>query len=169
MVLNIFTRNIIRFIVLVLLQVLLLDNILLLDSVTPFFYVLFILLLPFEVPAWLIISLGFLLGLGVDMFGNTIGLHTSATVLMAYMRGSVLKMIAPRDGYEPGTFPRMHYYGFVWFFKYALILILAHHLCFFILDVFGFRHFLQTLADTLLTTAFTLAMVVLSQFFIYRK
>ena len=65
---NLYVRNIGRFIVLVLFQVLVLNNIQFSGYVNPFMYVLFILLLPFETPRWLLLLSGFLLGLSVDIF-----------------------------------------------------------------------------------------------------
>ncbi|MGF1584666.1 MAG: rod shape-determining protein MreD [Bacteroidales bacterium] len=162
-------RNILRIIVLVIFQVFILNNIQLSGFINPYFYVLFILLLPFETPGWLLLSLGFTIGLVIDLFSNTPGLHASATVFMAFLRPIVLDSFAPRDGYEPGTFPRIYYYGFGWFFQYSLILILAHHIFLFYMEVFRLSDFFLTLWRAILSTVFTLFLVVISQYFIYRK
>ncbi len=161
--------NIIRFIVLVFIQVFILNNIQFMGQVNPYMYVLFILLLPFETPKWFLLVAAFTLGFSVDLFSGTPGLHSSATVLMAFMRPFVLNHFAPRDGYEPGTFPRAHYYGFLWFSKYASILIVIHHLALFYLEVFHFHNFFFTLWRALLSSAFSIILVILSQFFIYRR
>ena len=79
-------RNIIRFAILVLIQILLLNNIQISGHIVPYFYILFILLMPFETPGWMLLFAGFALGLSVDMFGQTLGMHTSATVFMAFLR-----------------------------------------------------------------------------------
>ena len=80
---KLFGRNIIRFVILVLLQVLVLDNIQISGHIVPHFYVLFILLMPFETPNWLLLLTAFALGLSVDMFNHTLGMHAAATVFMA--------------------------------------------------------------------------------------
>jgi cell shape-determining protein MreD len=162
-------RNIIRFFILILVQVLLLDNVLLGGYLNPYFYVLFILLMPFETPRWLLLVAGFLLGLSIDLFTNTLGMHTAATVLMAFMRPWVLSLFAPRDGYEPETYPRIYYYGLGWFAGYAAILTLLHHLVLFYVEVFHFQYFFTTLLRVILSTALTTSTVILSQFFIFRK
>ena len=162
-------RNIIRFIILVLIQIFLLDNIQISGHIIPYFYILFILLMPFETPGWLLLFTGFALGLSVDMFGQTLGMHTTATVFMAFIRPYILRAIAPRDGYETGTFPRIYYYGFNWFLKYALILILAHHMVLFYTEVFRFSEFFSTLLRVLLSSLFSVILVMLSQYFIFRK
>ena len=166
---NFLYRNIGRFIVLVLIQVLILDNIQFSGYVNPFIYVLFILLLPFETPNWLIILLGFVLGLTIDLFSNTIGMHAFATVFMAFLRPYVLKIIEPHDGYEPGTFPRLYYFGFTWFLKYSIILVFLHHLFLFYIEVFRFTDFFSTLMRVILSVLFSMVIIVLSQYFILRK
>ena len=166
---NLLIRNTGRFIVLVLLQVLLIDHMQISGYIQPFFYVIFILLLPFETPGWLVLVSAFFLGLSIDFFENTPGLHASATVFMGFLRPGLLKLIAPRDGYEPQTYPRIFYYGTNWFVKYSLILIFAHHLMLFFLEVFTMTYFFETLLRVFLSTIFSFVLIVLSQFLIYRK
>ncbi len=162
-------RNILRFAVLVFLQVFLLNNIQLSGFINPYLYVLFILLLPFETARWFLLFAAFTLGLTIDIFSKTPGLHSSATVLMAFLRPYVLNYLAPRGGYDPGTYPRVYYYGPGWFFKYASVLIFIHHLFLFYLEVFHFYDFFFTLWRVVLSSAFSVFLVVLSQYFIYRR
>jgi rod shape-determining protein MreD len=154
---------------LVLLQVLVLNNILFLGWINPFIYILFILLIPFETPGWLLLLTAFGLGISIDSFSNTPGLHTSATVAMAYLRPYVLRLIAPREGYEPGTFPRMHYFGFGWFLKYSAILVLAHHIILFSVEAFTWVDFHFTLFRAAVSAVFSTILIMISQFFMYRK
>ncbi len=162
-------RNIVRFAILVLVQVLILNNIQVSDFIVPYFYVLFILLLPFETPKWLLLLSAFVLGLTIDLFMQTPGMHTAATVFMAFLRPKVLEMSAPRDGYEPGTYPRLYYYGFQWFLRYSVILVLAHHFVLFYIEVFRFSEFFSTLLRVLLSSLLSVILIMLSQYFIYRK
>jgi rod shape-determining protein MreD len=161
--------NIVRFAILVLVQVLILNNIQVSDFIVPYFYVLFILLLPFETPKWLLLLSAFVLGLTIDLFMQTPGMHTAATVFMAFLRPKVLEMSAPRDGYEPGTYPRLYYYGFQWFLRYSVILVLAHHFVLFYIEVFRFSEFFSTLLRVLLSSLLSVILIMLSQYFIYRK
>ncbi len=166
---NLFARNAARFIILVLFQVLVLNNIQFSGFVNPFMYVLFILLLPFEIPRWVLLVSGFLLGLSVDVFSNTLGLHASATLFMAFLRPYVLRVISPRDGYETGTYPRVFYYGIAWFINYAIILVFAHHLFLFYLEVFRLSEFFRTLLRVILSSSFSILIIVLSQYIVFRK
>jgi len=162
-------RNILRFAALVLFQVLVMDNIMISAYMIPYVYLLVIILMPFETPRWLLLLTGFMLGLSIDFFSHTLGMHTAATVLAAFVRPYLLKLLGPRDGYEPETFPRVYYYGFVWFVKYSLLLVFIHHLCLFYLEVFQLKDFLATLARVILSTLLSASTIVLSQFFVFRK
>ncbi len=162
-------RNIFRFVFLILLQVWVLNNIQFSGYINPYLYILFILLLPFETPGWLVILMSFLLGMSVDMFTDTIGMHASATVFIGFLRSFVLQSIAPRDGYEVGTFPRIYYYGFTWFLKYTLLLVFLHHLFLFTVQVFNFNSYHFVLLRTFLSTLFTSMLILLSQYIIFRK
>jgi len=166
---NFIVKNIIRFIILVLLQVTIFNNIQLNGFINPYLYVLFILLLPFETPPWLLLFLSFLMGFSVDVFSNTIGMHASACVFMGFLRPFILNYISVRDNYESNIEQGIYIYGFSWFFKYALILILGHHSFLFIVEVFSFNNFGDTALRITMSTIFTLTLVVTSQFVIAKK
>ena len=134
-------RNIVRFIVVITFQVLIMDNVMISGYMIPYVYLLFILLMPFETPQWVLLLSGFFLGLGIDLLENTPGLHTAATVLIAFVRPYLLSLLAPRDGYETDTFPRIHFYGFSWFLKYTLIIVVIHHFALFYLEIFQLKDF----------------------------
>jgi hypothetical protein len=166
---NIIAKNIFRFIVVVLFQVLVMDNIMLNGYLVPYIYILFLLLMPFETPMWVQLLAGFLLGLSIDLFENTLGMHTAATVLVAFLRPYLLNLLAPRDGYEPETYPRIHYYGFNWFLKYTLVVVVIHHFALFYLEVFQLKDFFSTLLRVFLSSILSTATIVLSQYFVFRK
>ena len=85
-------QNIFSFIVLILLQVLVLNNVQFLGFLNPYIYILFILSLPVKFPRWITLILGFVLGLIIDIFSNTIGIHAFATVLIAFFRAGIIKL-----------------------------------------------------------------------------
>jgi hypothetical protein len=167
--LNAIIRNIIRFIILILVQVLIIDNMELGRFINPFIYVLFIVLLPFETPNWLLLISGFILGISIDMFNDTAGMHAAACVFMAYIRPGILKLFSPREGYEIGTQPTIQHLGVPWFVSYSAILILLHHLVLFYIEIFRFSEFFSTFFRVIVSSLFTLILVVLSQYLFYRK
>ena len=166
---NTIIRNIIRFFVLIFVQVLIIKNIELGRFINPFVYVLFIIVLPFETPKWLLILTSFILGITIDMFYDTAGMHAAACVLMAYVRPGVLKLFSPRDGYEFGTQPTIQYLGTPWFLSYAGILVVLHHLVLFYIEIFRFSEFFSTFFRVIVSSIATLLLVVLSQYLFQRK
>jgi hypothetical protein len=165
---NLVTRNILRMVLLVLFQIAILDNIQVGGYINPYLYVLFILLLPFETPKWLLLLSAFAIGLSVDMFSDTIGIHTAACVFMAFCRPGVLALVSSKQDYELGLKPTLQDLGFKWFFSYSLILVVAHHVPLFFLEVFSFHELTQTLLRVGLSVIFTMFLLLLSQFITYR-
>jgi hypothetical protein len=162
-------RNIARFIFLVLLQVLVFNNIQVFAFITPFIYILFIILLPFETPKWFRLVLGFILGLTIDMFSNSGGIHTASTVLIAFISPWAQNMVSSKEEYEPGVQPGIKNQGFRWFFFYSLILTSAHHIFLFYLEVFSFVDFFRTLWHAMLNIVFTMVFIICSQYIFMRK
>ena len=158
---SLYIRYIGLFLFSVLTQVLIFDNIYMIGTVNIFIYVLFILMLPIETNKFLVLILAFILGLNVDIFNSTPGLHASATVLMAYVRPFVLNLYSPRDGYESNKLPGIKAYGLFWFIRYTLTLIVIHHFFLFFLEAFTFSHFFLTLLRILLSSVSTLLFVIL--------
>ncbi len=162
-------KYLIMLVVLVLLQTLILNNIQFSGYVNPYLYILFILLLPFETPRYLLLFMGFFLGLFIDIFSNTPGIHASATTFLAFLRPFTIDLISSRDNIEVSSTPRLHQMGFGWFMRYILILVLAHHLFLFFIEVFTFERFIYTLSRSLLSAFFTIVLIIVSQFLIFKE
>lgn len=157
------------FILLLLIQILVMNNIGFSGYVNPYVYILFILLLPLQMPAWLLLIIAFFTGLSVDMFAATAGLHTAATVLAAFVRPYILSVIAPRDGYEQGDESGIKENGFRWFLLYAGLMVFIHHFALFYIEVFRFKHFFLTFARVILSSLFSILFIVLIQVLIIRR
>lgn len=157
--------NILRFLLLLMLQVLVLDHLDVADGlITPYLYVLALLMLPFELPAWAALLIGAATGLLMDVFSSTPGMHMSACIVMMYARMHLLAMIAPREGYEYGLSATVPSMGLTWYFTYSGLLILLHHLWLFFVEMHSFDRFFGTFLRALLSAAFTLALCILAQF-----
>ena len=153
------------FIFLVLLQVLLFNNIQFSGYVNPYIYIMFILLLPVEIPSWLLLVLSFALGLILDFFSGSPGMHSSASVLTAFVRPFILRILSPRDGYEARSEPSMMAYGFRWFLSYTVLIVLIHHTALFYIEVFRFADFFRTMLRVLLSSLFTVTFILLIEFY----
>lgn len=164
-------KNIIRFILLILVQVFVLNKIILYELINPYLYLLFILLLPINIPRPALLFLGLVTGLCIDMFMNTMGMHAAACVLIAYLRPFILNILSPQGGFEmtAGKSPSLSTLGLVPFITYATILILIHHAVYFTLEVFGFSNLWYLLLKILGSAAVTLGLVLLCELLFYRK
>ena len=156
-------------ILLVLFQGLILNNIEFGGYIVPFLYVVFILALPFETPNWLVLLIGFGLGVAIDSFSSTLGMHTSATVFMAFCRVYLLKLIAPRGGYEFNSKPNVQIMGLTWYLLYASILVFLHHIFLFYVESFKFTQFFYTFGRAVASSFFTLILILIVQLFNYKS
>jgi hypothetical protein len=161
--------NIVRFVGLVLFQFLVLDNLHIHQLIHPYIYPLVILLLPLVTPAWAVLFLGFALGITVDIFSDTLGLHAAACVVMAYLRTGVLSILTPKSGYDSDIKPKIGHLGFTWFITYSAILVIVHHLAFFLLEALSFTSILLILQKILINTALSLALMILYEFVFFSR
>ena len=152
------------FILLILLQILLFNNIMFSGYINPYVYILIILVLPVEIPSWFLLIISFITGITIDLFTGTIGMHTASTVLAGFVRPYVLRVIAPRDGFDPGDAPSIVLNGGRWFFIYTLIMVAIHHFALFYLEVFSFIDFFRTMLRVILSTGFTVVFVFLIEY-----
>ena len=152
------------FLLLTLAQIVLFNNIELWGYLTPYAYLLFIFLLPARISRTLLVLLGFAQGLIVDLYTSTLGLHTAATTLVAFLRPHFLLLFAEqRNGKEEWT-PSIAQLGVESTLKYNGTLIAIHHLVLYFLSAFSFAHFGASLLKALLNALFTLATVLLLQY-----
>lgn len=161
--------NLLRFVALVFLQVFLLKNLTLYNLSTPYPYIIFILLLPFETPNLLLFLLSFLLGLTIDAFYDTPGLHAAACVLLAMVRVIFISITVQKDGFDNEPEPTLSVMGFRWFFTYATILTLFHHFFLFNLEVFRISEIQYTLLRFILSSVFTIFLMLISGFLFFRS
>jgi hypothetical protein len=129
----------------------------------------FILLLPFEIPNVMLFALSFILGITIDAFYDTPGLHAASCVLLAFVRILFISITVQKDGFDNEPEPTLSVMGLRWFFTYALILSLAHHFFLFNLEVFRLSEIPYTLSRFVLSSIFTVFLMLLSGFLFYRR
>jgi len=157
-------KHIIRFVLLILLQVIILNKVNLHGYIDPYLYVLFILLLPFETPRWLLLILGFFTGGMIDIFSNTGGIHAAATTLLAFARPGIIRLVSKKTEFEANSKPCISDMGKRWFYLYALYLIAIHHATLFTLEVFRLNEPVELIYRILFSTVATLALVLIGQY-----
>ncbi len=161
--------NTVRFIVLVLAQIYIFDKIQVTGFINPQVYVLFILMLPFEIAGFWLLALSFLLGITVDIFQQTPGMHAAASVFLAFSRPGVIRLVGKKEDLEPYQYPNVRESGSLWFLAYTMILVLLHHLFLFYLEVFRFSEFFQTLLKVVVNTVITTMIIMLLQFLFFSR
>tara|TARA_A100000171_G_scaffold47762_1_gene54256 strand:+ start:42991 stop:43497 length:507 start_codon:yes stop_codon:yes gene_type:complete len=159
--------NIGRFLVLVVVQILLFNHINFLGYVNPYPYIIFILVFPFTGNKSLLIFLGFLLGLSVDIFSDSGGVHAAACVFLAYIRPLLLKF-SFGVSYEFNTI-KLSKADFGARITYVSVAVVLHHLALFSLEIFNISHILLVLKSTLFSSIFTIVLLLCITLLFSRK
>jgi rod shape-determining protein MreD len=146
------------FVGLVLLQVLLLNNLQIVGYVNPFLYIYIIVALPIQTNRVALLFVGFLLGLVLDMFANTWGIHTIATTLISFLRPYVLRLVSTQEELDR-IMPRFRTMGGN-YLKYVFLIVLIHHLLLFVLEAFSFRYFWIVLVKTFVSSVITVLLML---------
>lgn len=163
---SVISSNIIRFILLIILQVLVVQNIQM-GKVSIYIYPLFILLLPLELLQAITLPLVFVYGLLLDMFTNMDGLNAAVSVWTMAWRPLVCMFLEPRGGYQMGQTLTKHSLGIRWFMRYSAIMMANHVFFTVLLEDLSFS--LMGLVRFVLSFLLSWLLVVLYQFIINPK
>jgi hypothetical protein len=164
-------KNIIRFILFILVQFFVLDQVLLHQMVTPYIYYLFIIWMPFKMGRKWQMTLAFLLGFTLDSFRHQPGFHAAACVLIAYLRPFLVKLLIPQEGadtnYEEPSPQSLG--GLMRYFLFVTVLTVVHHGWLFLLEAWQFGGFWYFLIKTILSSAVSLLMILIAELLFVRK
>lgn len=151
--------NLSRFILLLAAQVLIFNNINFLGFINPFPYILFIILYPVNGNKSRLLLSSFLLGLIMDLFWNSGGVHSISCIVLAYIRPYLFKFcfglsyeyqtVRINDNLSPERF------------SFILLSVIIHHLTLFILEVFTIYFVWDIILRTLVSTIFTTTLCIL--------
>ena len=170
---NLNLKNGLRFVLLVLLQIGVFKQITMHMEYASYFhlfiYPIFIFLLPFRYSKVLIILLAFALGLSIDIFYDSIGIHAAACVFTAFIRPTVLELVKPQSDYDVLLSPTVSNFGFIWFISYASIMLFAHLLFYFSVEAFTFVYVGQVLLKTFGSFIASILFVLMYQFILNPK
>ena len=151
--------NILRFILLLAVQIIIFNNMNFLGFISPYPYLLFIILYPVNGNKSGLLAASFFLGLCMDLFSNSAGFHTAACVILAYYRPYLFKF-AFGLSYEYQTI-KLNDVLTPERFTFILFSVLIHHLILFSLEAFKFILILDILLRTLLSTVFTILICII--------
>lgn len=165
-------RFIVYFFLVMAFQVFILNNIVIKSAITiasmpifiPLIYTLIILMLPTStkrIPSMLI---SFLVGITMDMFSNTPGLHASACVLLGYLRPNLLNLFFQQNIKELGdTLPTLYRMGVKHFLLYILFALMIHHFCFYLLQIWSISNILIIILKTTVSLVLSIILIFLEQ------
>ncbi len=155
--------SVVSFFFYVLVQVLILKNIALFNVAFCFIYVVFLLSLPVNTNHLLLMLIGFILGISIDTFYDSLGVHAFAMVLIAYLRNYWLATITPQSGYDGNAIPVLETNGIQWYLVYSIPLIFIHHFVLFYFEATTFSMFWNTFLKVFSSTLFTLIIILIIQ------
>ena len=167
---NFILKHIIRFVFLITIQVVVVNNTLFMGYINPYIYILFLLLLPFDTPRWLNLVLAFCLGISVDAFQNTMGLHTFSCVLMAYFRQPILHFLLPqlKNKKQSNLEFSLQEFGLQRALIYTGTLVFIHHFSLFILEAFQLE-LIRILIRTLLSSIISITLIIIIQYLLFKE
>ncbi|PWJ56638.1 rod shape-determining protein MreD [Dyadobacter jejuensis] len=146
------------------LQILFMRNLVLFNYAFSFVYIGIILLLPIETDRLYLLLIGFLVGILVDVFSNTLGMHAAATVLVAYLRPFLLHYQMESKG-DDRLEIGIRSQGFFSFTGYMLPLIFIHSAVLFLLEINDVGMILYSLVRIVASTALTFVFILILELF----
>lgn len=166
---NLIVINTIRFVLFVLAQGLILNNLEFGWGAMPMLYPLFLLLLPVDTKPVVLMLIAFLFGIAIDSMSNTFGLHASAAVVFAFFRPIIFKAFSNKETIETIEVTNIFTMGTAWFFYTFGTLLLIHHTWFFVIESFKLNDFIIILRKTALSVPMSFLLSILVQFIFISK
>lgn len=153
------TKQIGRYILVMLLQVLLFDQLQLLGVCHPYIYILCLMMMPVTLPHNVDMIIGALVGVVMDIFCNSLGVHTAACILIMFIRPYIISsMVNDIDRLNEAI--SMHVLGVENMIKYVLILVFVHHAVVFLLAAWSWSHIGFVLIETIVSGIITSFIII---------
>ena len=161
------TKQLGRYVVVMILQVLLFNQLQLWGACHPYIYILCLLMMPITLPHSVDMLIGAVIGLVMDIFCNSLGIHTAACILLMFIRPYLIgAFVNDKDRLNEQISSRS--IGMEAMIKYIVILVLVHHLIVFVLAAWSWQHIGFVLFETLISGILTTAIIIGYNSLIYR-
>ena len=147
----------------VLLQVLVLNEVLFSAYINPFLYVMLIISLPLKTPKWFLLIYAFLLGVSIDLFSGSLGFHSTATILIAFIKPVISKITIPHNILGDTDEITLQKVGYKSYITFSIFLILIHNSCLFITEHLSFN--IALFGKILASSVATLIIILITQLF----
>lgn len=127
-------------------------------------YPLAILMMPIKTSKIILIILAFILGMGLDIYYDSLGVHSATIVFTAYIRNIVIAFLEPYEGYNINDVPTISNMGLSWFFTYSSTLLLIHIFTYFSIEAFSFVFFFEIFLNTIFSFLISFIIIIVYQF-----
>jgi len=164
-------KNSIRFVLFLLIQIIILNEVPPLHQfITPYLYFTFLLWLPFGTNRLTLTILGFVLGYSLDVFTNTPGLHAAAATLVGYVRPTILNLLlAQETSEEVNKKPSVGTMGWGPFLTYVFLLTFIHHFYLVLLEWLQFGNFTYFIGKVIATSLMSVLLILLVELVMNRR
>ncbi|MBQ5775032.1 MAG: rod shape-determining protein MreD [Paludibacteraceae bacterium] len=152
-------RHILSLVIVLLLQMLVFNNLHFLGICHPYIYILFLIALPIRIPQWIELLIGFGVGLIVDMFCGSPGVHTAACSFLAYLRPIFIRRTIQDAERISMTIDGLSI-GFNEYVKLVVLYTILHHTLVFLIEAWSLAHFWLLLAKIIVSSLFTIALLL---------
>lgn len=161
------SKQIGRYFLVMLLQVLLFDQLQLLGVCHPYIYILCLLMMPITLPHSADMIIGAVVGLIMDIFCNSLGVHTASCIFIMFIRPYLIGAIV-NDKDRLNEQITLRTLGMEPLLKYVVILVLAHHLMVFLLAAWSWSHIGFVAVETIVSSLITISIIIGYNTLIYR-
>ena len=153
------TKQIGRYIVVMILQVLLFDQLQLLGVCHPYIYILCLLMMPITLPHSADMFIGAAAGLIMDVFCNSMGVHTAACIFIMFIRPYLIGAIV-NDKDRLNEQISLRALGMEALLRYVVIMVVIHHLTVFLLAAWSWAHIGFVLIETIVSSIITISIII---------
>ena len=150
-------------------QVYILNQVLFNGYINPYFYIMLVICLPQITPRWFLLTFAFSLGFFLDIFEGSIGFHSTACVMIAFLKPAFERIIIPKNTINPEQDLFLQKLGLKMFSVYSFILIFIHHSILFLLAHFKLSTFTDILGKITLSSFITFVIIIVCQFFFFNS
>jgi len=155
--------------VFIFIQAYILNQVMFNGYINPYFYIMLIICLPQICPRWFLLTFAFSLGFFVDLFEGGMGFHSTASVLLAFVKPTIERVVIPKNTISGEHDLFLQRLGFKMFAVLSFLMILMHHTVLFLLAHFKLASFANIFGKIILSSSITFVIILICQFFFFKS
>ena len=127
-----------------------------------FVYPYLVMTLPFNFNKYYLLIYAFCIGMIVDVFLGSYGIHAASLVLIGMMRPTIYRLLEPREGYTVGDQPAVAKQGLTWVLTTTMILLSTFCLFLFSVEAFSFVYLSEILLRSIFSFLGSMILILLT-------